>query len=141
MEYVNITPGQTNETKDANETFSYSYSSDTQKELEKITKKYQPVDNKESKMAQLKKLDESVTTPGTIASIILGTIGCLIMGSGMSMCMVAGGAWFVPGIIIGIIGMAVVGIAYPVYSVITKKEKAKKAPMILALAEEISKEC
>lgn len=138
MEYVNITPGQAMENKE--EAFSYSYSSDTQKELDKITKKYQPVSTEMTKMEQLKKLDASVTKPGTIAGLAIGIGSSLIMGTGMSLCMVAGGTWFVPGIVIGVIGMAGAGVAYPIYSAITKSQKAKKAPMILALAEEIAKE-
>lgn len=138
MEYVNITPGQTQE--NTKETFSYSYSADAKKELDRITKKYQPVSTELTKMEQLKKLDNSVTKPGTIASLAIGIGSSLIMGTGMSLCMVAGGAWFIPGVVIGVIGMAGVAVAYPIYAAITKSQKAKKAPMILALAEEISKE-
>lgn len=135
MEYVDITPGNNN-----GETFNYAYSADVKKQLDKITNKYKAVDNKETKLDQLKRLDESVTKPGTIVAMILGIVGALVMGTGMSLCMVVQGTWFVPGIIIGLLGMAIAGIAYPVYMKITKKEKMKKGPMILALAQEIANE-
>ena len=55
------------------------------------------------------------------------------------MCMVAGGIWFVPGILIGIIGMAVLGAAYPIYNHVLKKEREKAAPEIMRLTDELMK--
>ena len=46
--------------------------------------------------------------------------------------------WFIPGIILGILGMAAIALAYPLYNHITKKERAKIAPQILKLTEELA---
>lgn len=116
--------------------FNYTYSSEQQREIERITKKYMP--KQEDKMEQLRRLDRSCEKKGQIASIATGTISSLVMGAGMSMCMVGSSVMMIPGIIIGIVGMIGVGVAYPIYSHITKKEREKNAPMILKLAEEIA---
>ena len=46
--------------------------------------------------------------------------------------------WFIPGVIIGIIGIVAVAMAYPLYIGITRKEREKIAPQILKLTEELS---
>lgn len=119
-----------------NETFSYTYSAKQQEEIKKIREKYAP--QTPDKMQQLLRLDAGVTRKGTVISLIAGIIGTLILGTGMSLCMV----WtdmFLPGIIIGIIGIAVVSSAYPLYSHITKKEREKIAPEIIRLTDELMK--
>ena len=57
----------------------------------------------------------------------------------MSLCLEVAGVWFVPGIIIGLIGIALMSVAYPIYKKITEKEREKKAPLILQLSEELLK--
>lgn len=120
-----------------NEVFAYSYSAKEQEELKRIRKKYMP--EEEDKMAQIKRLDASVTRKGEAVSIVVGTFGALVMGIGMCCCMVWGGAWFIPGIIIGLVGIAGVAAAYPMYSRITRKERQRIAPEILRLTEELMK--
>lgn len=117
--------------------FSYTYSAKEQEELKKIRKKYVP--EEENKMEQLRRLDQSVTRKGTTISIITGVIGALILGVGMCCVMVWEGVWFVPGIIIGLIGMCVAGAAYPAYNYVTKKEREKIAPEIIRLTDELMK--
>ncbi len=118
------------------ETFSYTYSAKEQEEIKKIRKKYVP--KEADKMEQLRRLDASVTQKGTVVSLIVGIVGVLILGTGMSMCTV----WtelFVLGIIVGVIGIAVVSAAYPLYSYVTKKEREKIAPEIIRLTDELMK--
>lgn len=120
-----------------NETFLYSYSAKEQEELKKIRRKYMP--DEKDKMAQLRLLDKSVNNKATAWSLGTGIFGALILGGGMSLCMVTGGMWFIPGIILGIIGMAVLGVAYPLYNYILKKEREKVAPEIMRLTDELMK--
>lgn len=122
--------------EDRNETFQYTYSAKQQEEIQRIRKKYLP--QQESKMDQLRRLDQSVTKKGSVVAIFLGVIGCLLLGVGMCCTMVWAERWFLPGIVVGLVGIAVVAIAYPVYSHITKKEREKLAPEILKLTEELS---
>lgn len=123
--------------KNNENTFEYTYSSKRQEEVEKIKSKY--IDKEEDKMETLRRLDKSVERPGTITSIVIGVIGTLIMGGGMSLVMVGPEAFFVLGIVIGIAGIAILATAYPVYKVITKKQREKIGPQILALSEELLK--
>ena len=119
------------------ETFTYSYSASRQAEIQKIREKYIP--KEESKMVRLRRLDESVTKPGMIAGLSVGIISTLVMGFGMCCTMVWAKTMFIPGIIIGVLGMAGIAVAYPIYSHITKKRREKLAPEILRLADELSK--
>ncbi len=118
------------------ETFNYTYSAKQQEEIKKIREKYLP--KEADKMEQLRRLDKSVTDKGTVISLILGILGALILGTGMSMCLV----WtelFIPGIIVGIIGIAIVSITYPLYNYIIRKEREKIAPEIIQLTNELMK--
>lgn len=117
------------------ETFEYRYSAKQQDEIEAILRKYLP--KEEDKMEQLRQMDKRVSRKGTIISIIIGVIGCLLLGIGMCCTMEWAGRWFVPGIIIGVIGIVMIALAYPLYERITKKERKKIAPLILKLADEL----
>lgn len=126
-----------------NEGFNYTYSANEQAELQKIRQKYVPKEL--NKMEQLRKLDQSVTQKGIITALTLGIIGAIIMGIGMSLCMtdigeIIGIDYTMPaGVLIGIIGIAVIIAVYPVYCHIIKKERAKIAPEIIRLTDELSK--
>ncbi|MBD5115334.1 MAG: hypothetical protein HDT46_09095 [Ruminococcaceae bacterium] len=123
----------------SNETFNYTYSASQQEEIKKIREKYSAPKEQENKMERLRQLDRSVTRPGTIAALIVGIASSLIMGTGMSMCMVWGDELFIPGIVVGVAGMIGVAIAYPLYSAVTKKRKEKLAPEIIRLSDELMK--
>ena len=124
------------------ETFRYTYSAKEQSEVEAIRKKYLPPE--ENKMEQLRKLDRSATGKAQAWAIALGIIGTLILGTGMSLCMtelsgfLGGTAMFI-GIPVGLVGIVLVALAYPVYNRILKKERQRIAPEVLRLTEELMK--
>ena len=122
---------------DNENTFTYTYSAKQQEEVQRIRKKYLPPE--EDKMEQLRRLDRSSTRKGTIVSIIVGAAGCLLLGGGMCCTMVWMESLFIPGVVIGVVGIAVVAAAYPLFNAITKKERERLAPQILKLTEELSK--
>ena len=123
----------------------FTYSAKDQAELKKIREKY--TDHEESKLERLRRLDSSVTKKGTVVSLILGILGTLILGIGMSLIMTDFSAIlgqyenlaFPIGISIGLFGAALVAIAYPVYVSITKRQRKKLAPEILRLTDELLK--
>ena len=127
-------------------TFHYSYSAKEQEELKKIRSKYVP-GREENSMERLRRLDRSVTKKGSVVAVIMGIIGCLIMGFGMSLIMTnlfesigIGESLVMPiGIVLGVIGMTLVGLAYPIYNHITKKERERIAPEIIRLTDELMK--
>ncbi|MBQ8525650.1 MAG: hypothetical protein IJ460_02870 [Clostridia bacterium] len=125
------------ENKNHGEVFNYTYSAKQKTEIESIRKKYLPPE--EDKMTLLRKLDSSVYQKATSLSLIAGFIGAIVFGVGMCCCMVWMDKWFIPGIIIGIIGIGIIALAYPIYSKIIKKEREKIAPEIMRLTDELMK--
>ena len=125
-----------------NEGFSFTYSAEQQQEIEAIREKYLP--REENKMEQLRTLHHSATRKAQAWAIALGVMGALIMGTGMSLAMTDIGAALgqlamVAGIVIGVIGMILVALAYPVYNHVLKKERQRIAPQLLQLTEELLK--
>lgn len=117
--------------------YDYTYSAKDQDEIKQIREKYSP--KEENKMEQLRRLDASVTKKGTIVALMVGIVSSLILGFGMSCCMVWGDTFFVVGVLLGLIGLMGVGISYPLYVRITKKERDRLAPEILRLTDELIK--
>lgn len=124
------------------ETFQYTYSAQEQSELERIRKKYLP--QEEDKLAQLRRLDRSASRKAETWAIVLGVLGTLILGTGMSLCMtklaaLLGSAAIPVGIAVGLVGLVLVALAYPVYNRVLKTERQRIAPEILRLTEELMK--
>lgn len=125
------------ENQNARETFRYTYSAKEQEEVKQIRQKYMP--KEADKMEQLRKLDEGVTKKGVVLALVVGIFGSLILGVGMCCAMVWAGNLFVPGIIVGLVGIAIAAVAYPLYTSTTKKERERIAPEIIQLANELIK--
>ena len=127
------------------ESFNYTYSAKEQEEIKRIRKKYTTPAAEEDKMAQLRRLDASVYSKATTVALVVGIIGALIMGLGMSLVMTDIGAALgtflamVIGIGAGVIGIILVCLAYPLYNRTLKKEREKIAPEILRLTDELMK--
>ena len=132
---------------ETNDGYSFSYSAKEQEELKAIKSKYVTGGAGEDKLARLRRLDKSVTGSATAVSLVLGTVGALIMGFGMSLFMsdlasilgLGEVAAVAIGIPTGLIGMALVAVAYPVYSLVVKLQKKRLGPEIIALADELIK--
>lgn len=120
-----------------NKTFEYTYSAKEQEEIARIRSRYVP--KAESKIEQLRRLDAQTTRKAAGYAITIGVIGTLIMGSGMSCCLVAPGELMAPGIIVGVIGMAALALAYPLYHHLVRRERERIAPEILRLTDELMK--
>ena len=127
-----------NEHKEA--AFHYTYSAAQKQEIEHIRRKYLPP--QEDKMDTLRRLHASAGQKARTASITLGVIGTLVLGTGMSLCMTELGtalghlAMFI-GIAVGLAGLVMVALAYPVYNRVLKKQRERIAPEILRLSEQL----
>ena len=112
--------------------------------VEKIRTKY--VEKKDGSLDELRKLDKKVKTPAEVFAYIFGSISALIMGAGMSFVMtdVASllglGDMTVPGIAVGVVGMVLAIVNYPIYKGILSSRKNKYADKILALSNKILSE-
>lgn len=126
-----------------NEEFRFTYSAREQEELRKIREKYQP--REEDKLERLRRLDDGVTGKATALSLVIGILGALVLGTGMSLVMTDLGEWLglsemaetVIGVIVGVVGLVMAGLAYPLYNCVLKRERKKIAPEILRLTEEL----
>lgn len=125
------------------EGFIYTYSASQRQEVEDIRKKYLP--KEEDKMEQLRMLHGIPTQKAQAASLAVGIIGALIMGTGMSLAMTELGEMLgtseelsmLIGILIGLAGMVLVALAYPVYNRVLKKQRERIAPEILRLTDDL----
>ena len=108
---------------------------------QKIRSQY--VEKEASGLDELRALDNEVKRPVNIFAYVLGSISAVIMGSGMSLVMTDIGSTLgignamVPGIIIGVVGLALAAVNYPLYKKLMSARKAKYAPRILELSEKI----
>ena len=118
------------------EVFEYTYSAARQSEVQKIRERYLP--KEVTKLDQLRALDAGVTRRGTAVSLIHGIVYTLVLGLGMSCCMVWAGKLFFSGIVTGCVGLAGVAATYPLYNHIVKQDRKKIAPEILRLTEELA---
>lgn len=125
--------------------FKYTYSAKEQDEIKRIRQKYQC--QEEDGMTRLRKLDASATSKATVIALVLGIVGTLILGTGMSLIMtdlpavlgMTGITNMIVGIIAGLLGIILVALAYPVYNKVLAREREKIAPEILRLTDELMK--
>lgn len=108
---------------------------------EKIRTQYAPKEY--TQFDELKKLDTKVKRPATVFAYIFGSISAIIMGSGMSLVMTDIGSkigiknTMSSGIIIGIIGMLMTIINYPLYKKFLASRRKKYADQIMKLSDKI----
>lgn len=109
---------------------------------EQIAAEYSPKTT--SKAVALRKLDNKVKKAPKIASITFGTVAMLIFGTGMCLAMKVIGAGtaaaMAAGIAIGVAGMALMAVNYPLYKKFLNARKKKYAFEIVELARQITDE-
>ena len=109
--------------------------------VQKIRTQYTEKDN--TGLEELKELDRKVARPANVFAYTFGSIGAIIMGSGMSLVMTdigerLGESAMPIGVAIGVVGLIMVIINYPIYKKMLEKGKKKYAFEIVELAKEIS---
>ena len=112
---------------------------DTQFMVQKIRAQYMEKGNTE--LDALRALDAKVKRPANVFGYVFGSISAIIMGAGMSLVMTDIGAilgmasTMIPGIAIGVVGLGMALLTYPIYKKILASRKAKYASEILVLSE------
>lgn len=111
--------------------------------VQKIRSQY--TEKETTELEELKALDKKVKKPANIFAYVFGSIAAIIMGSGMSIVMTDIGTILgmedamIPGIIIGIVGMIMALVNYPVYKRILDSRRSKYADEIITISDKIMK--
>ena len=111
--------------------------------VQKIRTQY--TEKQHTQLDALKALDAKVKKPANIFAYIFGVLSAIIMGCGMSLVMTDIGAMLgmsstmTLGIIIGVAGLLLAVVNYPIYKRILSSRKKKYAQQIIALSDELMK--
>ena len=111
--------------------------------VEKIRSQY--METKHTDLDALKALDAKVKRPANVFGYTYGSIGAIVMGAGMSLVMTDIGAMIglgdtmIPGIVTGVVGMAMALTTYPIYKKILDSRKKKYTHQIMELSDRITK--
>lgn len=108
----------------------------------------QYMEKESTEIDALRALDIKVKRPANVFACIFGIIGALILGIGMCFAMdaIEAGTYFgitigenmmIPGIIIGLVGIFLVCINYPIYKGVLNSRKKKYSKKIIDLSEKI----
>lgn len=111
--------------------------------VQKIRTKY--TEKQHTELDELKALDKKVKMPAAVFAYIFGTLGALVMGSGMSLIMTDISTALnlsqsmIPGLVLGILGLLMVVVNYPIFKGILASRRKKYAAEIIALSDKITK--
>lgn len=104
-----------------------------------VRAEYAPGSEEEGKLEQLKKLDRTARRPAEIFAYTFGIVGALVLGVGMCLAMEVIGSMMPLGIVIGVVGIAMVTANYFLYRAILRSRKKKYAKEIVSLSDELLK--
>ena len=110
-------------------------------EAQKIRSQY--VERESTELDRLKALDKKVSLPVNVFAYAFGSVSAIVMGAGMSLVMTDIGATLgiatplIPGIIIGIVGLGLSVVNYPLYKKILKNRRRKYKDEIIKLSEQM----
>ena len=111
--------------------------------VQKIRTQY--TEKESTELDALRALDGKVKKPANVFAYVFGSISAIVMGCGMSLVMtdigeiVGIGEPMLPGIVIGIVGMLMAIVNYPIYKNILGSRRRKYADRIIALSDKIMK--
>ena len=109
--------------------------------VQKIRTQY--TEKEHTDLEELRKLDAMVKRPANVFAYIFGSLSAIIMGSGMSLVMtdiadmVGIENPMLYGIVIGVVGMIMAIINYPIYKGILASRRKEYADEIIALSDKI----
>ena len=131
---------------DEDKGFNYTYSTKQRDEVIAIRKKYTPTEPEDvDNITLLRNIDSEVTRKATVRALTTGVIGALLMGTGMSLLMtdlsstMGLDSWIalLIGIVIGMVGLIIMCVTYPLYNHILERERARIADEVIRLSDEL----
>ncbi len=105
------------------------------KAIERIRDQYTA--HEVTELEKIRALDKKVKRPASVFAYIFGAIGSLVLGTGMCLAMKVIGDMMLPGILIGLAGIAWISLTYPLFKRILQGRKKKYAEQIIALSDSI----
>lgn len=109
--------------------------------VQKIRTQY--AEKEHTQLDALKKLDAKVKRPAKVLAYLLGVVGAIVLGCGMSLVMTDIGATLgitntmAPGIVVGIVGLVLVVVNYPIFQGFLSSRRKKYADEIMALSDKL----
>ena len=124
-----------------NNDFEYNYvapTSEERKEIESIRNAYIKPTASSGKLEKLRRLDFKVKNTPIIVALVMGVVGILTFGVGLTMML----EWNIIlwGIVVSIVGLVPVALAYPAYIRIGKNLREKHSQEIICLSDELLNE-
>lgn len=114
---------------------------DEQIVAQKIRSEY--TEQNPSELDALRALDSKVKRPANVFGYVFGSIGAVVMGAGMSLVMTDIGATvgiqnpMFTGIAVGVVGLIMTLVNYPIYKKILKSRKKRYSAEVLSVSEKI----
>ena len=111
--------------------------------VQKIRTQY--TEKQHTELDELRALDRKVKMSANAFAYGFGAVSVLTMGSGMSLIMTDIGQTIgmaspmTPGIVIGLVGMVMAIVNYPIYNGILTRRRKKYAQQIIALSNRLTK--
>ena len=111
--------------------------------VQKIRTQY--TEKEHSRLDELKALDSKVKKPANVFAYVFGAVSAIIMGAGMSLVMTDIGTQLgmqetmIPGVVIGVIGLVLAIVNYPMHKAILVSRKKKYAQQIIELSDKLMK--
>ena len=102
---------------------------------EKIRNQYEAREITE--IDRLKELDKSVKRPVKVFSYAFGTVGSLVLGTGMCLAMNVIGNFMIPGIVIGLLGIGMVSVTKLLHDKYLDSRKKKYSEKIFEISDSI----
>ena len=104
-------------------------------EVQKIREQY--TEKKTTKFDELRELDTRVKRPAEVFAYTFGSIGALVLGTGMCLAMKVIGNMMPLGIVVGIVGIGMVTVTYSLYKGLLKARKKKYSKQIFELSDSL----
>lgn len=110
--------------------------------VQKIRTQY--TEKQHTELDELKTLDKKVKRPANLFAYLFGSLGALVMGAGMSLIMTDLSTALnlpqplIPGLVLGILGLLIALLNYPIYKSLLASRRKKFAPQIIALSDKLS---
>ena len=105
--------------------------------IENLCRQYQTEGEEQTKLEKLRRLDAKVRRPAEIFAYVFGAVGALVLGTGMCLAMQVIANSVAAGVVVGVLGIAMVSANYFIYRAILARRRKKYSEEIIKLGNEL----